>query len=324
MLQLCMLATLWGSTQGAAAQVVVSDGMPERLVGAFDTLFGGSRPGIRAVHSNGLVVLGDFMPSSEAASLSRAAHLNGGPVPVVVRFSNFAGAAALPDTAPEASPRGMAIRFLLPDGSDTDIVAHSYNGFPAGTPDGFLDFLRAAATPDTLPAFAATRPAVQAFLAAPKPTPASYGTETYFGVNAFRFTNAEGTMRHGRYRMVPLAGERHLTPAETATEPPDFLASELAGRLAGGPVAFHLLVQLAAPGDAVDDGSVPWPLDRPTVDLGILRLRTLAACQTEAQQRLHFTPTNLVGGIAASRDPMLLARTEAYRVSSERRGGGEP
>jgi catalase len=37
-------------------------------------------------------------------------------VPVVVRFSDFAGVPSIPDTDPRASPRGMAIKFKLPDG----------------------------------------------------------------------------------------------------------------------------------------------------------------------------------------------------------------
>lgn len=311
--------TLLAGAPAAIAQPSPSDGTPARIVRAFDALFSGPHPGTRAIHAKGLVAYGSFTPAIGAASLSRAVHLNGGEVPVVVRFSNRAGNPAVPDGAPEASPRGMAVRFLLPDGGETDIVAHSYNGFPAATPDEFLRFLRAARIPGAAEALAITRPAVQAFLAAPKPAPASYGTETFFGVNAFRFTNAQDQSRYGRYRLLPLAGERHLAPNEANALPPDFMALEFAERLGRGPVGFRLLVQMAEEGDAVADGSVAWPAERPVVELGTVSLHALAPDQVAEQQGLRFAPTNLVDGIAPSVDPMLIVRAQAYDISAERR-----
>ena len=315
---------LWAATTSyAVAQQFHDNKTATQLVEGFDAVFGGMHPHARAVHTKGVVVQGAFVPSSSAASLSRAIHLNGGAIPVIVRFSNFAGVPDIADGAPEASPRGMAIRFQLPDGVDTDIVAHSYNGFPAATPDDFIGFLHAVAEPETLATFAKSRPAVQAFLAALKPTPASYATEHYFGVNAFRFTNTAGLSQYGRYQLIPMAGEHHLTPEQADQKPKSFLLDELAARLASGQVDFHLIVQLAADGDKISDGSLPWPADRPTVELGTITLRTLAPEQVQIQQMLRFQPTNLVGGIAPSEDPMLLARTQAYRVSAERRAGPE-
>lgn len=316
------LALLAGAS-ATVAQPRPSDGVPARIVEAFDALFSGPHPGARAVQAKGLVVHGSFMPAAGAASLSRAVHLSGGDVPVVVRFSSFAGNPAVPDGAPDANPRGMAVRFLLPDGGDTDIVAHSYNGFPAATPGEFLEFLRAVPVSAVLEGLAAARPAVRAFLAAPKPAPASYGTETFFGVSAFRFTNAQDQSRYGRYQLLPLSGGRHLTPDEASARAPDFLALEFAERLSRGPVGFRLLVQLAEEGDAVADGSVAWPAERPVIELGTVSLRTLAPDQVIARQRLRFAPTNLVGGIAPSADPMLVARTQAYDISAERRAGPE-
>lgn len=293
--------------------------IPEEIVGALDKLFAGPRAGARAVHAKGLLCAGTFTPAPGAASLSRAPHLQGGGVPVLVRFSNFAAVPELPDGHPAASPRGLAVKFLLPDGGDTDIVAHSYDGFPAGTPEEFLTFLRAATDPSALTAYTAGRPAARAFVEHPKPTPASYATEAYFGVNAFRFTNAAGASRYGRYRVLPLAGASHLSADEAAARAPDFLAGELAGRMRRGPVAFRLAVQLAEEGDTVTDGSTPWPADRPVLDLGTITLTAPAPASDELGGRLAFVPTNLVGGIAASADPMLAARTQGYRISAERR-----
>lgn len=307
---------------GARAQTTTpaaTPGIPARIVGAFDALFDGPHAKQRAVHAKGLLCEGSFTPAPAAAGLSRAVHLRGAEVPVLARFSNFAAVPGLPDGHPASSPRGLAIKFLLPDDEDTDIVAHSYDGFPAGTPEEFLAFLRAVPDPAVLEAFAASHPAARAFLDHPKPTPASYGTETYFGVSAFRFTNAAGVTQHGRYRFVPLAGIFHLGAEDAAERAPGFLAGELVGRMQSGPVMFRLVVQLAGAGDAVADGSIPWPADRPVMELGTLSLRAVVPTGDARQSELTFVPTNLVGGIAPSADPMLTARTQSYRISSERR-----
>ena len=59
-----------------------------------------------------------------------------------------------------ANPRGISIRFTLPDGTSTDIVGHSFDGFPTENPDQFRDLLLAiassgptAATPTALDRF---------------------------------------------------------------------------------------------------------------------------------------------------------------------------
>jgi catalase len=62
---------------------------------------------------------------------------------------------------------------------------------------------------------------------------------------------ADGSRRFGRYHFVPEAGEAVLSPEEGARGGANFLRDELESRLRTGPVAFRLLLQLAA-----DRGSV--------------------------------------------------------------------
>ncbi len=71
----------------------------------------GKHPGARAVHAKGIVLEGSFTASSEASSVSKAPYFRNQTVPVIVRFSNFAGIPDLPDNHALASPRGMAIKF---------------------------------------------------------------------------------------------------------------------------------------------------------------------------------------------------------------------
>lgn len=102
----------------------------------------GNHPGFRIAHAKGVLVGGTFVASQAAQGLSRAAHFQGEGVPVLVRFSNFSGVPSTRDGDPSASPHGMAIRFELPGGQSTDIVAHSFDGFPVATPQAFLAFCR--------------------------------------------------------------------------------------------------------------------------------------------------------------------------------------
>jgi catalase len=296
----------------------------EQLVDTLNVVFG-LHPGCRAVHAKGMVCEGAFEPNPNAAALSRAPHF-AAPVPITVRFSNFSGIPTVPDGDPSASPRGMAVRFHLPDGAATDIVAHSYDGFPVRTAETFLAFLHALAAtrpetrkPTPLDAFLSDHPEAKRFVAAPKPTPRSFATERYYGVDAFRFTNLQGNSRFGRYRIIPLAGTHYLDTGETARRPADFLLDELSGRLRENPVEFRLAVQLAAGEDAVDDPCTTWPDRRPQVELGILRIARTAG--NRAASLAGFDPARLTDGIEPSDDPLILARSAIYAIAARRRNG---
>src|ERR1700720_3757266 len=107
----------------------------------------GVRPGHRPVHAKGIVCKGTFTPSKTAASLSKAAHFQD-TVPVTVRFSAGSPDPSMPDNSPDAGPRGFAIRFELPGGATSDIVALSHNGFIVGTGEEFLALQKAVVATD--------------------------------------------------------------------------------------------------------------------------------------------------------------------------------
>ena len=111
---------------------------PESFVDALKSAFG-KQTTQRAAHAKGVVLLGKFVPSAEAASVSKALHFKH-EVPVTVRFSANSGMPKIADADPRAA---VAIKFRLPDGSDTDLVTHSYNGFPAKNPEEFQQFFLA-------------------------------------------------------------------------------------------------------------------------------------------------------------------------------------
>ena len=322
------VALLFSHTGFVAADEAAPAAKPvtEQLVDTLTTLAHGPYKGFRANHAKGILVEGSFTPAPQAADISKAAHLQGAASPVLVRFSNGTGVPTIADADANAVPKGMAIRFTLPDGSNTDIVAISVNGFPAATPEEFLGLLNAVAasgpdapSPKPVEQFLATHPAAMKFVSTPKPAPVSFATQSYFGVNAFAFTNAKGETRYGRYRIVPVAGEHHLTAEKAGKLGPNYLMEELPARLGKETASYRLLVQLANPGDTVDNGTVVWPDDRKVVELGVLTLKTAVVDSKQAEKTIMFNPLLLPDGIAASNDPILLARPAAYAVSYGRR-----
>ena len=317
------------SVMGAAAHceatATAQKPLPVALVDALNTLAGGPHKGFRANHAKGIMVEGTFTPAKSAPVLSKAPQFARS-VPVIVRFSNATGVPTLPDAAPEASPHGMAIRFKLPNGSSTDIVSISANGFPVATPEDFLAFLTAVANsgpgvpkPTPVELFVGSHPAALKFVSTPRPAPDSFGTLAYYGVNAFKFTNARGVSRYARYQIIPEAGARTLTTDQIAHADSKYLMDELPQRLAKGSVKFRLQVQLAKDGDPTNDGTQVWPDDREILVLGVITLKTVTADQVAAQELIMFNPLSLQAGIEPSADPVLLARPSAYAVSYSQR-----
>lgn len=292
----------------------------------------GDHPGFRVAHAKGVLVKGTFVASKAAQGVSKAAHFQGEKVPVLVRFSNFSGVPSVRDGDLSANPHGMAIRFELPNGLSTDIVAHSFNGFPVATPEEFLSFLQgiaasvaSPANPAPLQAFLVDHPRAQQFLDAAQPAPRSYSSIEYFGVNSLVFVDAQGGRHIGRYRIEPTIKEPLLSDDQSAVMPDNYLQNAMVGRLALGPVNLRLILQLAGPGDAIDDGSIPWPREgrqaRSDVELGMLTLQAMVpeSEQAMAQRAVAFDPGHLVEGIETSSDPMIAARHEIYRRAMLRR-----
>lgn len=297
----------------------------EQLIDTLQVLFG-KHPGFRPVHAKGALCEGNFIPAKGASTLCRSPHFRGSVVPVTVRFSDFTGIPTIPDNDPNASPRGMAIRFHLSNGAFTDVVAHSYNGFPVGTAEEFLGFLRALATsgpgspkPSPIEEFLGNHPRSKEFAEAPKPAPESFATESYYAVDALRFINGKRESRYGRLRIVPVTGAKYLDAAVAATRTQNYLFDELMDRFKRGPIQFRVTVQLAAEGDPITDASQPWPDNRPQCELGVLWITGFVVDNDSAQRKIFFDPAHLVDGIEASDDPLIRARSELYAISFQRR-----
>jgi catalase len=280
----------------------------------------GVHAGHRAAHAKGTLLTGTFTPSPKAGELTTAAHMQGEPSRVTVRFSNGGGDPGMPDYAREG--RGMAVKMYLPDGGKTDIVALTLPCFFVRTPEDFIAFTKARLEPeklmpDFLGAHPEALPAIQAALGADPPE--SYATCAYNAIHSFRWIDSAGGSRWVRYRFEPEAGERTLSGDEARARGRDYLQEEILSR---GETAFRLLVIIGEEGDEIDDPTVAWPPERERVEVGRL---VLTGPDTERERDgdiLVFDPTRVIAGIELSGDPILRFRPRAYSASVERRTAG--
>jgi catalase len=298
---------------------------PDQALDAIDERFG-EHPGHRALHAKGILCSGSFTAAPAAAALTRAAHMQGGPVRTTVRFSNGSGDPGSPDYLPDV--RGLAVAFHLAGGSRTDISAQTVPRFPFSGVEPFVELvrhsgpgLRSGARLALLfarhsRAIAAVRQNVPAL----RP-PASYAAPAYHALHAFLWRDADGGQRYVRYTWRPTVELPAPSRGEARARGRDYLRDELRERLAAGPVRFELEVVIAGPGDDPDDPSASWPEDRERVVVGALEV----AKPSEDGDELVFDPTRVVDGIELSDDPVLRFRPRVYALSHERRtSGGKP
>lgn len=144
--------------------------------------------GVRANHAQEVNLEGVFRPNDSASSVSKAPYVRKATIPIAVRCSNFGGNPAVSSADGQASPQGMAIKFHFPDGSDTHIVAHSYNGFPVATADELRESLVAlgssgpgVAKPTPFDLFLSSHPIAKTFLQIANSSSVSYATVSYLG-----------------------------------------------------------------------------------------------------------------------------------------------
>jgi catalase len=278
---------------------IAQQSTPTDLVDALNGLFG-KHAGDRAAHTKGICLTGTFTPSADAPKLSKAAHF-AKQVPIRARFSLGGGNPNAPDNAQD-NVRGLAVKFDLGNGANTDIVTISAPMFFVKTPELFVEFLKTVASgdKDKLNTFFAAHPEStrqNAWLMS-HPVPASYAGVGYFGVHAFTFTNA--------------AGVQTLTSDE-ATD-------ELKDRLAKGPVVFDLVAIIGRQGDQTTDPTLRWDDEdnRPATPLGKISIEAIvpeATCDAGT-----FLPGNVTDGVAGpTDDPIFAARSPAYIVSFTRR-----
>lgn len=303
--------------------------MGEQLVAALHSVHG-EHAGYRAAHAKGTCCTGTFVATSDAARLTRAAHMQGDPVPVTIRFSNGSGAPTMPDYAP-GDGRGIAVKFQVPGGEIADIVGVTLPVFFARTPEDFLGFLGATqrdpATnkPDLgiVMAYLEKHPETASALEAASggALNASYLSCTFNSLHAFKLVDGQDSGRFMRWRLEPEGGAETIEPDAAREAGRDYLQDDLRTRLAKGPSTLRLLFRMADDGDSLVDPTSPWPESRETVFAGRIEVTGMVDDQAGGCEQATFDPTTVVDGIELSDDPILHARSQAYAVSIAKRKG---
>ncbi|MGE7604156.1 catalase family peroxidase [Peribacillus sp. NPDC097675] len=287
----------------------------EKVVGTF--------PGKRRAHAKGNYYKGIFIPNGKAAFLTSAPHLQNQAVPVTIRFSN---SSPNPNHTDAQSPvKGMAIKFHLPDGEETDLITVTIPLFFAKKPEAFVEILEfVKSAKDGFPnlkelaTIAVKYPESKAGLHMIKEmrSPASFSTAQYFSIHAYYFINERGQRQAIKYQWEPEAGLSMLEKDELANLTADFLTEDMEERLKKGPIGFNLNIQIGKDEAPTDDPTVVWPEDSQIITIGQLSITERVDSPHEA---MMFDPTNVTAGIECSEDAILNFRHSAYAVSFERR-----
>ena len=154
---------------------------------------------------------------------------------------------------------------------------------------------------------------------ASQPVPASFGSVNYWGVHAFGFVNAKGETQFGKWIFEPEGGVAGLSDDEAKARGANFLFDDLRQRVQAGKLAFNFNLELAQPGDRLDNATTPLPEGRKKLALGVLKVTSVAQDAGGDCLNITFNPMVLPKGVQASADPMLAARAAPYGVSLGRR-----
>jgi len=306
---------------------------PARFADGFERV-DGIYSGFRLNHAKGVCVSGSFASNSRGTRLSKAVVFKAGRVPIIGRFSLAGGNPYVADE-PEMV-RGLGLLFKLPDGEEWRTAMINTPVFGVHTPKAFYDRLLASQPdpktgkpdPEKMAAFLASHPeAVQANKINQSHPPSSgFDNSTFYGLNAFWFTNVSGTSIPVRWSMVPV----QAFAAANTTEPrPDknYLFDALIAAIHQQPLQWRLIITIGQPGDPTNDATIPWPDTREQVDVGTLTLDHVESedgledMETGPCRDINVDPLVLPEGMAPSDDPLLSARSAVYSQSFTRRAG---
>ncbi|WEV24303.1 catalase [Streptomyces sp. 71268] len=301
----------------------------------------------RVVHARGVTSYGYFEAygawGDEPISQYTRAKLfqeRGKRTDVAVRFSTVIGGRDSSEAARD--PRGFAVKFYTEDGN-WDLVGNNLGVFFIRDAVKFPDVIHAL-KPDPVsheqkPArifdFMSQTPECMHMLVnlfSPRGIPADYRHMQGFGVNTYKWVDAEGQTVLVKYHWMPKQGVRSMTEEDAANVQAGELGHatkdlyEAIGR--GEYPEWELLVQIMADGDHPEldfdplDDTKTWPEQLfPPKPVGRLVLdRTVDNYYAENEQ-IAFGTGVLVDGLDFSDDKMLVGRTFSYSDTQRYRVG---
>ncbi|MGJ0119714.1 catalase [Williamsia sp. MIQD14] len=301
----------------------------------------------RVVHARGAVAYGHFEATGKwgdepIAQYTRARLFaeEGTRTDVAVRFSTVIGGRDSSESARD--PRGFAVKFYTEDGN-WDLVGNNLGVFFIRDAMKFPDVIHAL-KPDPVtfrqePArifdFMSQTPEATHMLVnlfSPRGIPANYRTMQGFGVNTYRWVNADGHTHLVKYHWMPTVGVASLTEVDAAAIQARDLghaSRDLHDRIEAGEFPqWDLLVQIMSDDDhdeldfdPLDDTKV-WPEnDFPPRLVGRMTLTSNVAHHFAENEQIAFGTGVLVDGLDFSDDKMLVGRTFSYSDTQRYRVG---
>ncbi|MEW2544676.1 catalase [Streptomyces sp. NPDC047002] len=302
----------------------------------------------RVVHARGATAFGYFeaygtVGGEPIARYTRAKLFQtaGRRTDVAVRFSTVAGGRDSSEVARD--PRGFAVKFYTEDGN-WDLVGNNLGVFFIRDAIKFPDVIHSQKPdpvtferqiPNRVFDFAAASPEslhMYTLVFGPRGIPASYRHQQGFGVNTYKWVNAEGATKLVKYHWVPKAGVKSLTAEQAARVQAHELGShtkDLYDAIARGDhPEWELRVQLMddhdhpeLDWDPLDDTKV-WPEnDYPPLPVGRMVLDRAPEDFFAQSEQIAFGTGVLVDGLDFSDDKMLVGRTFAYSDAQRHRVG---
>ncbi|WP_320700610.1 catalase family peroxidase [Enterobacter bugandensis] len=284
-------------------------------------------PGFRRAHGKGMCFTGNFIPAGSATSLSTARLFSQQHTPVVGRFSIGTGDPHAADSSTKTL--SMALMFRTDDNQQWRMAMNNEPFFATRDPEGFLALHQATAPdpatgkpdPQRLAAFLKAYPEAEKYLkwAAQKPAPGSFAGATLYSINAFYLVDGLGNRQAVRWMMRPHDPFVSLSEEQRQKADRNIMFEGVSQRLAQKPLYWDFVLQLAQPGDPVDDPSRPWPNDRRQIVAGTLEVVRVEAQADGPCRDVNFDPSTVPSGVNVSEDPVLNARSAAYSHSFSRR-----
>ena len=300
----------------------------------------------RVVHAKGAGAHGHFLVYKSMARYTCAKFLQDPKkkTPVLVRFSTVVGARGSADTARD--PRGFAVKFYTEDGN-YDLVGNNLPVFFIRDAIKFPDMVHAfKPAPDTgYPTSSSANSRFWDFISltpesthmitwlfSDRGTVKSYRKMEGFGVNTYKWVNAEGKAVYVKYHWKPKEGietiDRHEA-TRLAGEDPDIATRDLYDTIASGnTVEYELKVQVMEIADELKqsfdplDATKTWPEDKfPLMPIGKMVLDRNPENYFAEVEQSAFAPASVVPGIEFSADKLLQGRIFSYPDTQRHRLG---
>lgn len=301
----------------------------------------------RVVHARGAVAFGYFEATGkwgdepiERYTRAKLFNTAGKRTDLAIRFSTVIGGRDSSEVARD--PRGFAVKFYTGDGN-WDLVGNNLAVFFIRDAIKFPDVIHSL-KPDPVthhqePArifdFMSQSPESMHMIVnlfSPRGIPANYRTMQGFGVNTYRWVNAEGQTHLVKYHWMPKQGVKSLTEADAAVIQSTELGSatkDLYEAIERGDYPeWELLVQIMSDDDhpelnwdPLDDTKV-WPEnDFPPKLVGRMVLNRNVDNFFNDNEQLALGTGVLVDGLEFSDDKMLVGRTFSYSDTQRYRVG---